>query len=95
MNFKVYVRRKDAVPVFDRDITVMIVLRVQSVWIQIGLRSTRYPLFRVRCALAVIIVLIVVVLLDEGGERAGSTRVDTGFEGTRGLSFVSRIRSAG
>ena len=60
------------VPVFDPDIAVVIILGVQSVWIQIGLRRTRYPLFRVRCALTVIIVLIIVVLLNEGGERAGS-----------------------
>ena len=94
-DFGVYVRRKDAVPVFDLDVTVMIVLGVQSVWVWIGLRRTRYPLFRVRRALVVIIDLVFIIFLDEGGEQAGSTRVDTGFESVRGLSFVSRVSSTG
>ena len=43
----------------------------------------------------VVIVLIVIVLLDKGGERTGSTRVDMGFEGARRLSFVSCVGSTG
>ena len=73
----------------------MVILGVQSVWVWIRLRGTRYPLFRVRHTLTVVIILVLVVLFDEGGERAGSAHVDTGFESTRRLSLVSRIGSTG
>ena len=53
------------------------------------------PLFRVRRALAVVIVLVFVIFLHKGGERARSTCVDTGFESTRRLSFVSHVGSTG
>ena len=94
-DFEVYSHREDAVPVFDLNITVVIIIRVQSVWVWIGLRRTWCPLFRVRRTLAVVIVVIFVIFLNEGGERAGSTRVDMGFESTRPLSFISRVGSTG
>ena len=87
--------RKDAVPVFNLDIAVVIVLRVQSVWIRIGLRHTRYPLSRVRRALTVIIVLVFIIFLNEGGEQAGLTCIDMGFKGMRRLSLVSHVGLAG
>ena len=37
VDFGVHTRQKDVVPVFDLDIAVMIVIEVQSVWIQIRL----------------------------------------------------------
>ena len=76
----------------------MIVVRVQSegIWVELQWAScARYPPFRSRHALVVVIIFVLFILFDKDRERSGAAGIDSRFRNADCPSLGFRISSTG